>query len=1146
MGKSRKNEETAEVDFSKIASVLAQDHESLFVINEEDDSYVEYSVSGSEHELVIRSSGEDFFSDLKNNVKEKIHPDDQDSIISSLGKHGLQKALKKDNAVILRYRLLIKGKPCHYALKATRISESSILIAIMNIEDSSMKEKEAEAGKRVYAEVLESLASLFEVIFIVNVSTGHYTQYSSSSSFSRLGTKKEGKDFFEQIHKDAIGIVHPSDKDMVLEAFDRDNLVKRLQAKHFIRLTYRQMLDGQMQYVELTVLRQLGSLEKVVVAVSRMDDRKLSADSQTVFTGIANALAGRYETIYMVNLRTDEYMLYSGRSGGGLLENGKSGEHFFAGMKKDVEKYITPDDRELFLTEMQKDTLLENLSRYGSRTLAYRQYEGKKIRYKVLFAVLSNDDPNQLIITVSNVDAAKRKAFNMVALLDNTIEQSDKDMLTNVRNKRAYVFLETELDRLIASEEKPEFSIVTCDINDLKKINETKGHEAGDEAIIKACDMICSIFEHSPVFRTGGDEFAVVLRDRDYEKRESLISNLLYEREKSQKQTGISFSYGISDYDPDKDMRVADVFKRADRAMRENKKQVKNGRKLIGKPEPVLLYRDRPERFAALFEELIRLMTDTKGMNTKRIEEILGEIAMMFRLTKGVTCIYRNARDERKGKGETLCSFDRKVDDAPVCTVRYVSSILSIAVMTVYMPEDIEPLSDEELEKVKLVMSAVVSYVSRNRMRDVVDRMAFYDDDGYRNYRSYSYYMMEITPDDRAVAYYNIRQLGIINSEYGRKNADLLLKKHYNGLKDMIGDRGSVFRLGGDTFLAVFGQEQVNNVASYLTNTEIGLDDSGSRKVKVSSRAGICIVPSDAGDLRSGDFVGRAAMAYKTAKDLGEAVSFYDETMTNKVVKVDKIRKDFPGAIEREEFKVYYQPKVDINTGEMVGAESLCRWIKNGKLIPPAAFIEVLERSDDICRLDYYMLEHVCMDLRRWLDEGRKCPRVSVNFSRRHMADKRFDETITQIVDKYGIPRKLIEIELTETTTDVEFADLKRVVAALQKVGMYTAVDDFGIGYSSLRLIKDIPWNILKVDKSFLPESESDQDENVDIMYRSVVKMTRELGIECVTEGVETVEQVKILRENGCDIAQGYLYDKPLPVDEFETRLDDHTYEVYD
>ncbi|MBR5377307.1 MAG: EAL domain-containing protein, partial [Lachnospiraceae bacterium] len=377
--------------------------------------------------------------------------------------------------------------------------------------------------------------------------------------------------------------------------------------------------------------------------------------------------------------------------------------------------------------------------------------------------------------------------------------------------------------------------------------------------------------------------------------------------------------------------------------------------------------------------------------------------------------------------------------------------------------------------------------------------------------------------------------------------ADRILKKHYDGLRDVIGDRGSVFGLGGDFFLAVFGQEQVDRVSGYLTNAVIGLDDSGSRSVNLSTRTGIYIVPSEGKNLDPAEFVGKSAMAYKMAKDLDEeAVCFFDEKMGNKVVKVDKIRKDFPVALEREEFRVYYQPKVDINTGRMAGAESLCRWVKNGKVIPPGGFIEVLERTDDICRLDFYMLEHVCMDLRRWLDEGKECPRVSVNFSRRHMSDKRFDETITRIVDKYDIPRHLIEIELTETTTDVEFADLKRVVAALQKVGMYTAVDDFGIGYSSLKLIKDIPWNILKVDKSFLPGEGEDLDKKTAIMYRYVVQMTKELNIKCVTEGVETVEQVRILRENGCEIAQGYLYDRPLPVEEFESRLDGHTYEVYD
>ena len=211
-----------------------------------------------------------------------------------------------------------------------------------------------------------------------------------------------------------------------------------------------------------------------------------------------------------------------------------------------------------------------------------------------------------------------------------------------------------------------------------------------------------------------------------------------------------------------------------------------------------------------------------------------------------------------------------------------------------------------------------------------------------------------------------------------------------------------------------------------------------------------------------------------------------------------------------------------------------------GRLIPPNEFIPVLERGYDICKLDFYMLEHVCKDIMRWLVQGREIVRVSVNLSRRHMNDPQLFEHIVGIVDRNRVPHEYIEIELTETTTDVEFKDLKRVVSQLQSVGINASVDDFGVGYSSLNLIKEIPWDVLKLDKSLLPREQ--KKERGSQMFRHIVAMAHEIGLKCVAEGVETTEQMQLLRDYGCNIAQGFFFDKPLPVGEFEKRLEKGVY----
>ena len=184
------------------------------------------------------------------------------------------------------------------------------------------------------------------------------------------------------------------------------------------------------------------------------------------------------------------------------------------------------------------------------------------------------------------------------------------------------------------------------------------------------------------------------------------------------------------------------------------------------------------------------------------------------------------------------------------------------------------------------------------------------------------------------------------------------------------------------------------------------------------------------------------------------------------------------------------------------------------------------------------MIEQVCRDIRRWLDDGRKVVRISANLSRKHMLDVDLVQHLLTIIDKYEIPHDLFEVELTETTTDVEFKDLKRVVRSLQNMGISTSVDDFGIGYSSLNLIKEIPWNVLKIDKSIVPVDEDDENSPTSVMFKYVVAMAREMGLEIIAEGVETEIQVEVLKRNGCNIAQGFYYDKPLQVAEFEKRLE--------
>ena len=204
-------------------------------------------------------------------------------------------------------------------------------------------------------------------------------------------------------------------------------------------------------------------------------------------------------------------------------------------------------------------------------------------------------------------------------------------------------------------------------------------------------------------------------------------------------------------------------------------------------------------------------------------------------------------------------------------------------------------------------------------------------------------------------------------------------------------------------------------------------------------------------------------------------------------------------------------------------------------------YIPVLEHEGSIGRLDLYVFEKVCEDINRWLSMGLAPVRVSVNFSKLHLQNNDLSRQVMEIIQKYNIDPKYIEIELTEMTGAEDFTALNAFVQKMKSVGIATSIDDFGTGYSSLNLLKDLDVDVIKLDKSFFTNI-GDQDRGASTdrtVVKNIVRMVNELEMETVSEGVETHTQAEFLREISCNTAQGFLFDRPLPRDEYEKRLSD-------
>ena len=452
-----------------------------------------------------------------------------------------------------------------------------------------------------------------------------------------------------------------------------------------------------------------------------------------------------------------------------------------------------------------------------------------------------------------------------------------------------------------------------------------------------------------------------------------------------------------------------------------------------------------------------------------------------------------------------------------------------------------QDLSDEEFQQIEAFEKLIYMFCDRSYASTIAKDLSMFDND--LMIYPLTFFLATVKNLIRqgrigefGGVYFNIKHFSSINDRFGRDCATNIMKLFIHGILEKILYEECICRVGGDNFVVLFKKDNLNIIKNYLSGMPITFNDGET--VTVTTTAGYYMIPEATESAT--DVMDRISTAYQLAKSVYKRpFLFYDDEIMQHQTHVKEIEMMFPSAIENEEFKVFYQPKTQLNNYQLAGAEALCRWFRNGKVISPGEFIPVLEGSKAICTLDFYMLDHVCRDIRRWLDEGREAVKVSVNLSRLHLGDEDLLESILRIIDKYKVPHHFIEIELTETTTDVDYKELKKIVYGLREQDISTSVDDFGVGYSSLNLIREMPWNVLKIDKSFLPTQEEENNDPSKVkMLRHIITMSQDLGLECIVEGVETAEQVKLLKDCKCYLAQGFYFDRPLPVKEFEQKLE--------
>lgn len=408
----------------------------------------------------------------------------------------------------------------------------------------------------------------------------------------------------------------------------------------------------------------------------------------------------------------------------------------------------------------------------------------------------------------------------------------------------------------------------------------------------------------------------------------------------------------------------------------------------------------------------------------------------------------------------------------------------------------------------------------------------------FKFYQEVRMLLADAKDGDFAFVRIDIDRFKMINNFYGIKEGDKVLvsvAKELNRIA-MVFDDFAYGRLENDVFAVClpYKEENIDLMAKAI---QINLKKvNKDYNIKVS--CGVYIIKDRTMDVS--EMYDRAFLAAKNCKGkFVESIAYYDDSMIENMRQEQFIINEVNKAIEEEQFEVFLQPKINLVTDKSYGAEALIRWKHPDRgMISPGEFIPVYERNGIIGRLDQYMWRHVCILLRRWLDEGKNPNPISVNVSRVNIYNPHLVEILKKLITEYRIPAGLLNLELTESAFMEDQALVMNTMSRLHDIGFKIMMDDFGSGYSSLNVLKDMEVDYLKVDMKFLQQSQKFNNSKGEKVITSVIRMAKWLHLPSIVEGVETLEQVDFLKCIGCEYAQGFYYAKPMPIVEYEAFLE--------
>lgn len=430
----------------------------------------------------------------------------------------------------------------------------------------------------------------------------------------------------------------------------------------------------------------------------------------------------------------------------------------------------------------------------------------------------------------------------------------------------------------------------------------------------------------------------------------------------------------------------------------------------------------------------------------------------------------------------------------------------------------------------------------KNRIR--LETIAFVDPvTGGMNRTSFEMEAQELIgkaeADTYALISLDIQKFKLINDAFGSAMGNKTLKYVHDVIKRHLTPGEIVSRISADTYDVLMKnrpQEEFQNWLKELVEEINSFNGELTDKYFLPIYAGVYVIREKG--LHMITMQDRANVARKNNKQINEtklySCVFYSDMERVRMIREKEITNRMQTALENREFVVYLQPKMDIENNTVSGAEALVRWQDPEKgLLQPGEFIPVFEKNGFIVKVDLFVFEEVCRLLRRWIDQGITPIPISVNLSRVHLKNPDFLDQFRKIYERYQIPPQLLEIELTETVVFENLEFLIHVIEQIHEMGFRCSLDDFGSGYSSLNMLKDVPVDVLKLDRAFFQEKKNNAQRGKCVIEK-VIELARNLDMDTVSEGVETMHQVEFLREAKCHMVQGYVFSRPITISDFE------------